>query len=143
MLVKIDVTEDVQRIRAVVAAIDTAKQISLESIAKQLRTSIDDSYEQKSQGKRGADGITWKPRKNRQLPIGIRSGYLRSTLKVTVEKTATSERIKATYDHPFANAFSVHRPLLPQSLPRTWLRDADAALQPIVRTAESILNSGN
>ena len=132
MKLRAEFTAEIKAARDALNTIADGRRFAVEWIATRLRENIDDAYLAKSRGQTGSDGITWKPRQDGLLPIGIKSGYLRSTLKVTVDHDSQRDRITATYKHPFAPAFGAIRPLLPEKLPLAWRRDA---AQPITALA--------
>lgn len=137
MKLETDINHDQANVRAALARIATGRRAAVEVIAARLKVLIDEAFVDKSQGQTGSDGITWRARKDGKLPIGIKTGYLRSTLKVEVESRQHTDTVSAYYAHPFATAFGAIRPLIPAQMPPFWRRELTRPADELARQASA------
>ena len=111
-----------QRLGKAESAVRAALPGVVRHAAERLVERLDEDFAAKAAGGAGADGTRWPPVRKAQRLIGVQTGALASSADV-MELQGSQARIGYTADYAFA--FDTIRPLIPNPLPRAWLRELD------------------
>jgi hypothetical protein len=123
--VKVDASE-LRRLQQRLGTAEQAVRAALPGVvrhaAERLVERVDEDFAAKASGGAGADGSRWPPVRQAQRLIGVQTGALRESADV-MELQGSQARIGYMADYAFA--FDTIRPLIPDPLPRAWMRELD------------------
>ena len=130
-------SEDRDRLRRQVEALEDRRPELLQRLARELRELVHADLMQKAAGGRGADGKTWKRlatstrrrrlRKHGSALIGIVDGSLLGMAALQIGTDAAGCTV--TNVDPAARYFDPRRKLLPDTMPPAWLERLDEVAQ--------------